>query len=76
MNALLLTTEQAAALESANTGSTRTIVPRELAEGRLILNADVLDDPIFADPAKAWSPALLAAERVTLTDADLSDSAQ
>jgi hypothetical protein len=71
MNALLLTPDQAAALESANADSTRTIVPRELADGRLILNADVLDDPFFSDADRPWWSIIAAAQPINLTDEDL-----
>jgi hypothetical protein len=72
MNALLLTTEQANQLEVANADSTRTLVPRKLADGRLILNSDILEDSLFGDPAKPWRPILHSAEFINVTDAELA----
>ena len=65
MDALILTEEQAAALEAANGDSRRRLKARRLADGRLILNADVLDDPFFADRSRGWAAVLLAPEAIT-----------
>lgn len=60
MNALIVTEEQAAQLEAANGNSIRRLKPRRLSDGRLILNADVLTDPFFADRSRGWAAVLLA----------------
>ena len=73
MNALLLTPDQATALENANGDSIRRLAPRQLNDGRLILAADVLEDPLFNDPAQPWLPILLAATPIELSDADLAE---
>jgi hypothetical protein len=65
MNAIVLTPEQSASLLAANVGSNRILEPRQLQDGRLILNADILDDPFFADPAKPWA-AILTGEQTTI----------
>jgi hypothetical protein len=67
MNAIVVTEDQAAALRTANEGSILTLEPRRLQDGRLILNADILDDPYFADPSRPWA-AILAGEQVTVED--------
>jgi len=59
MNALILTPAQATALRAANNPtSNRRIEPRLLEDGTYILNADILDDPTFADATKGWRPIL------------------
>jgi hypothetical protein len=60
MNAIVLTEEQAVALGVANEGSMLTLEPRRLSDGRLILNADVLDDPCFTDRSRGWAAVFLA----------------
>ena len=68
MNAIILTEQQAAALTSARQpNAVRVLEPRRLQDGRLILNADVLDDPYFADPSQPWA-AILAGEQVTVEE--------
>jgi hypothetical protein len=37
-----------------------TLEPRRLSDGRLVLNADVLSDPFFADRKRGWAAVLLA----------------
>ena len=64
MEAIVLTEEQAAALRAANGGSPLTLEPRRLSDGRLILNADVLSDPFFADRSRGWAAVLLAPEEI------------
>lgn len=59
MEAIILTEEQAAALEAVNAVSRRALKPRRLNDGRLILNADVLDDPFFVDRARGWARVLI-----------------
>lgn len=75
MNALLLTDEQVTELANANinSGSDRILEPRVLADGRQILNADVLEDPFFNDPEKPWWPIIAAAPPIELTEADLTE---
>ena len=59
MNALVLTPAQASALKAANPpNSNRRIEPRLLDDGTYILNADILDDPTFADATKPWRATL------------------
>jgi hypothetical protein len=58
MQAIILTPEQAALLLVANAGSNRILEPRQLQDGRLILNADILDDSYFADPSRPWASIL------------------
>jgi hypothetical protein len=59
MNAIILTEDQAAQLVAARTpNDLRILEPRRLQDGRLILNADILDDPYFADPARPWAQIL------------------
>jgi hypothetical protein len=60
MDTLILTEQQAAELEAANGNSNRRLKPRRLADGRLILNADILDDPFFTDRTRGWAAILLA----------------
>jgi hypothetical protein len=67
MNAIVVTEEQAAALPTANEGSILTLEPRGLQDGRLILNADILDDPYFADPSRPWA-AILAGEQIIVEE--------
>lgn len=72
MNALLLTADQANAIQIANdTSEHRKLNPRQLADGRLILNADILDDPFFT--TGPWSETLAALEAIMLTDEDLTE---
>ena len=79
MEAIILTEEQAAALEAVNAASRRALKPRRLNDGRLILNADVLDDPFFVDRARGWARVLIVdgepdqAEQTQAT-ADMSDA--
>jgi hypothetical protein len=55
MDALILTPAQSAALIAANPlKSSRRLEPRALEDGTFLLNADVLDDPTFADATKPW----------------------
>lgn len=69
MNALLLTADQANAIVIANDASdTRKLNPRELADGRLILNADILDDHIFTQGP--WAETLAVATPITLSESD------
>jgi hypothetical protein len=63
---LILTTDQATAIEAANAGTNKTLAPRQLDDGRLILNIDVLSDPDFADPTGPWSPILTQAQQTLL----------
>jgi hypothetical protein len=73
-DALILTPEQAAALVAANDPSTnRRIEPRTLEDGTIILNADVLDDPLFSDPAKPWRTVL---DEIPIPKADAPTLAQ
>ena len=73
MNALLLTPDQHNAIIIANaTSETRKLNPRQLADGRLILNADILTDAFFA--TGAWSETLAALEPITLSESDLVES--
>lgn len=67
MNAIVLTEEQATALLTANQGSSRILEPRRLEDGRLILNADILDDPYFADSSRPWA-AIVAGEQVLVEE--------
>jgi hypothetical protein len=68
MNAIILTEDQAAQLVAAREpNAIRILEPRRLQDGRLILNADVLDDPYFADPASPWA-AILAGEQVVVEE--------
>ena len=63
MTAIIVTPEQSAALAAARqSNDIRVLEPRRLEDGRLILNADVLDDPHFTDPAKPWAPILAGQE--------------
>src|SRR5947209_4863862 len=67
MQAIILTEDQANALRAANEGSILTLEPRRLQDGRLILNADILDDPYFADPSRPWA-AILAGEQIAVEE--------
>ena len=59
MNAIILTQAQADALRAARgPNDARILEPRRLQDGRLILNADILDDPFFSDPARPWAAVL------------------
>jgi hypothetical protein len=59
MNAIILTEDQAAQLLAARgPNDIRVLEPRRLQDGRLILNADILDDPYFADPSRPWAAVL------------------
>jgi hypothetical protein len=58
MTAIILTEQQATDLLAANGDSPLTLQPRRLQDGRLILNADILDDPFFADPSRPWATVL------------------
>ena len=63
MNSIILTEQQATQLAAARTpNATRILEPRRLEDGRLILNADILDDPHFSDPEKPWAQILSRAE--------------
>jgi hypothetical protein len=68
MNAIILTEDQATQLLAARgPNDIRVLEPRRLRDGRLILNADILDDPYFADPSRSWA-AILAGEQVVIAD--------
>jgi hypothetical protein len=60
MTAIILTEQQSLDLEAANAAANanRALKPRILQDGRLILNADILDDPFFADPSRPWAAIL------------------
>ena len=60
MDALILSEQQAEELRRANQGSMLRLEPRRLSDGRLVLNADVLDDPLFTDRSRSWATVLLA----------------
>src|ERR1041385_2384249 len=55
MNAIVITPAQRTALLAANVGHHITLEPRQLQDGRLILNADILADPYFIDPSRPWA---------------------
>jgi hypothetical protein len=66
MNAIILTEDQATQLLAARgPNDIRVLEPRRLQDGRLILNADILDDPFFADPSRPWA-AILTGEQVAI----------
>jgi hypothetical protein len=66
MNAIILTEDQAAQLRAAREpNAMRVLEPRRLEDGRLILNADILDDPYFSDPSRPWA-AILTGEPVVI----------
>src|SRR3954469_12060196 len=66
MNAIILTESQAAQLAAARgPNDIRILEPRRLQDGRLILNADILDDPFFADPSRPWA-AILTGEQIVV----------
>src|ERR1051325_8402485 len=67
MNALGVTEAQRTALLAPNAGHNIILEPRRLQDGRLILNADILDDPYFADPSRPWA-AILAGEQVAVEE--------
>ena len=73
MNAIVVTDEQATALRAANAGSILTLEPRRLQDGRLVLNADILDDPFFSDPAKPWAQ-ILARQEVIVEEPAQGDA--
>ena len=81
--ALILTKQQADALKAANDSSNtpnRRIEPRLLEDGTYILNADILDDPTFADATKGWRAILNqiprpTAQSKTLEELDATDLA-
>ena len=63
MNAIVLTESQTTALAAARQpDALRVLEPRRLDDGRLVLNADILDDPHFSDPEKPWAQILSRAE--------------
>lgn len=79
-DALILTPEQATALLAANGDSPRQIEPRRLEDGTFLLNADVLDDPLFSDPQKPWLAPLQSIpepkqDAKSLAEIDIIDSA-
>src|SRR5262245_25119164 len=75
MNAIILTEQQAAALTAARElNATRALEPRRLQDGRLVLNADILDDPYFADPARPWA-AILAGEQSVVEESQQGEVA-
>jgi hypothetical protein len=66
MDALILTPQEAAAILAANPANgNRRIEPRLLDDGTHILNADVLEDPTFADTTKPWRAILNEIPRPT-----------
>jgi hypothetical protein len=66
MQAIVLTPEQSASLLAARgPNDIRVLEPRRLQDGRLILNADILDDPYFADPSRPWA-AILAGQQISV----------
>jgi hypothetical protein len=68
MNAIILTESQSAQLAAARgPNDLRVLEPRRLQDGRLILNADILDDPYFADPSRPWA-AILAGEQIVVEE--------
>lgn len=74
MNALIVTAPQAAALRAANNNpnlQNRRIEPRLLEDGTLILNADILTDPIFNDATKPWRSTLNQITRPKVGDKTL-----
>lgn len=81
MNALILTKPQRDEIVAANAASGlphRSIEPRLLDDGTYILNADILDDPTFADLTKPWRAILNqvarpAAGAKTLEELDHAD---
>jgi hypothetical protein len=59
MQAIILTEAQAAALAAAREPNAILVLePRRLQDGRLILNAGILDDPYYTDPSRPWSAIL------------------
>lgn len=59
MQAIIVTEDQAAALAAAREpNAILALEPRRLHDGRLILNADILDDPYFTDPSRPWAQIL------------------
>lgn len=77
MEAIILTEDQATQLVAARgPNDIRILEPRRLQDGRLMLNADILDDPFFADPAKPWAQ-IIAGQSVTVdqsADAVIADA--
>src|SRR3954464_10364087 len=68
MNAIILTENQATQLLAARgPNAVRVLEPRRLQDGRLVLNADILDDPFFADPSRRWA-AILAGEQAVIDE--------
>src|ERR1044071_2030404 len=77
MTAIILTAQQAADLEAANASANpnRALKPRQLQDGRLILNADILDDPYFADPSRPWV-SILAGEPIIVEEPQAGQPAE